>query len=44
MTSTIDDIYDAHGTFEELKLFAEAIERFDIYMNITIFTLISSFW
>ena len=26
------------------KLFAEAIERFDIYMNITIFTLISSFW
>ncbi|RVW21907.1 Valencene synthase [Vitis vinifera] len=25
----LDDIYDAHGTFEELKLFAEAIERWD---------------
>ncbi|KAJ9671616.1 hypothetical protein PVL29_025363 [Vitis rotundifolia] len=35
MTSIIDDIYDAqdihdaHGTFEELKLFAEVIERWD---------------
>uniref|UniRef100_F6H239 (-)-germacrene D synthase n=1 Tax=Vitis vinifera TaxID=29760 RepID=F6H239_VITVI len=29
MTSIIDDIYDTHGTFEELKLFAEAIERWD---------------
>ncbi|KAJ9676221.1 hypothetical protein PVL29_024961 [Vitis rotundifolia] len=30
MTSIIDDIYDAYGTFEELKLFVEAIERWDI--------------
>ncbi|KAL6314066.1 hypothetical protein AAG906_011801 [Vitis piasezkii] len=29
MISTIDDIYDAYGTFEELKLFTEAIERWD---------------
>ena len=29
MTSIIDDIYDAYGTFEELELFTEAIERFD---------------
>ncbi|KAM3696543.1 hypothetical protein ACJW31_06G047200 [Castanea mollissima] len=30
MTSTIDDIYDAYGTFEEIELFTEAIERWDI--------------
>ncbi|KAL6313952.1 hypothetical protein AAG906_011682 [Vitis piasezkii] len=29
MISIIDDIYDAYGTFEELKLFTEAIERWD---------------
>ena len=29
MTSTIDDIYDVHGTFEELELFTEAVEKFE---------------
>ena len=28
MTSIIDDIYDLHGTYEELKLFTDAIKRF----------------
>ncbi|KAJ9676241.1 hypothetical protein PVL29_024976 [Vitis rotundifolia] len=30
MTSTIVDIYDAYVTFEELELFTEAIERWDM--------------
>ncbi|KAF5477559.1 hypothetical protein F2P56_004185 [Juglans regia] len=29
MASTIDDIYDAYGTLEELEIFTETIERFD---------------
>ena len=29
MTSILDDIHDAYDTPEELKLFIEAIERFD---------------
>lgn len=28
MTSIMDDIYDAHATFDELEPFTEAIERF----------------
>ena len=30
LITTMDDIFDAYGTFEELELFTEAIGRFDI--------------
>nr|XP_048328534.1 (-)-germacrene D synthase-like [Ziziphus jujuba var. spinosa] len=30
MTSIIDDTFDAHGTYEEIKLFTEAVIRWDI--------------
>ncbi|XP_030523549.1 (-)-germacrene D synthase-like isoform X2 [Rhodamnia argentea] len=30
LVSIIDDIYDVHGTLEELELFTEAIERWDV--------------
>ncbi|CAL9017341.1 unnamed protein product, partial [Prunus brigantina] len=31
VVAIIDDIYDAYGTFEELELFTEAVERWDVF-------------
>ncbi|XP_050217785.2 probable terpene synthase 3 [Mercurialis annua] len=33
MVSVLDDIYDIHGTIEELELFTDVIERWDLSMK-----------
>jgi hypothetical protein len=30
MITIVDDIYDVYGTYEELELFTEAVERFKL--------------
>ena len=33
LITVIDDIYDAYGTLEELELFTEAIDRYDLKLS-----------
>ena len=40
-SSITDDIYDAYGTFEELELLTEAIERLIRFLYMDFITIIS---
>ncbi|XP_037493564.1 (-)-alpha-terpineol synthase isoform X2 [Jatropha curcas] len=50
LVTVVDDIYDVYGTFDELQLFSDAVERWDIdamdqlpqYMKICFLTLYNS--
>ncbi|KAL3515888.1 hypothetical protein ACH5RR_022790 [Cinchona calisaya] len=50
LITTIDDIYDVYGTLDELKLFTDAVQRWDVevmdqlpdYMKICYFALFNS--